>query len=950
MFGHPEKTWSCNTAPGPKSGKDINQQQDVINERPNKKARTEPKELFHGVFWPRDLLPEEIPKNRILTWGYDVQIEQMLSASSNASIFQHAETLLSDLASLRSSPMDKERPLIFIAHSLGGIVVKDALGQSRTESTFLKEILPATRGVIFLGTPHKGSKSASLGKIAFELSRVFFKDPNMQILRSLEVGSEVLERTSRSFEQVLADRKVQVHSFWEELHTKGVSIVDAFSATIGYLHESRSSLYANHRNMAKFSSSKDINFQRVASILGRWVKNVGHLELESSSSRREGSNVLGLPEGVIFDAHYKLCLKSLNVVEARIRVKNIEPAYKDTFDWLFGDDVGFRAWLEGKNMNPIYWISGKPGSGKSTLMKFAMTSTITAKMLEKYSDIPWILAGYFFHDRGSKAQKSTEGFLREILYQVLLQRRELFALVYPTFLDNVDPEVLKSATDNKNSSSFDLSWTINVLREAFMILGNRSTWDINLCIFVDALDEHDGDHRNMISLLRDLAGLHENPLLRVRLCLAGRSENVFNHAFHTYPGFVIQDYTTADIRHYAEDKIREEYLGTLDDESEHKAKLLVEEVVTKANGVFLWVNLALSELVEGLCNGDTLEELRELLSNIPQELADSYARAIRRVPRSSATALVKHRYEAYVIFQIAVCAHGSLDRDIFESATMLQIFGERSNSEMLSFQRGHWERRLNSKSAGLLEVKDNHVQLIHQTVKELLISPRGQELIREGVGDIVLVSGNMYILRYITHVLSQETEFEHNWEFGTENFLIYAQDVDKGQDGPVRKFIEPVIESPIGYQGILCALDSPQQLSLESVRYDLRVPSLYALCGLHSSLEQYLDSHKNLINGTACGDILDLEKHYGVDRDEFCPSALLNIIRAVLHVTGNDTPQTLLSRMQKSLDSYQLHKSTRFPECGCDPYWTKERFLDLRARLKSCHGTWPIDMTTGEGP
>ena len=77
------------------------------------------------VFWPRDLLPRRFPNFRIFTWGYDVDIDHAFSGTSTATVFQHAANLLSDLSDVRISSEAELRPLFFVAHSLGGIVVKD---------------------------------------------------------------------------------------------------------------------------------------------------------------------------------------------------------------------------------------------------------------------------------------------------------------------------------------------------------------------------------------------------------------------------------------------------------------------------------------------------------------------------------------------------------------------------------------------------------------------------------------------------------------------------------------------------------------------------------------------------------------------------------------------------------------------------------------------------------
>ena len=367
LFGHPKDSWSINTPRTLQAGRSEQPfgHEDIEGPPSRKKPCNSQRELFRTIFWPQDLLPIEFPQARILTWGYDVQVEQLLSSVSKASLFHHAESLLSDLANLRNTTSDKSRPIFFIAHSLGGIVVKDALNLSCQEGTFLSEILPATRGVVFLGTPHHGTKFASLGKIACQLTQAFGQKPNTQILRSLETNSETLERISRSFGRILATEQLKVHSFREELDTIGVRIVDVFSSTIGYVKETRGTLHANHKNMAKFVSVEDVNFQRVVSVLRRWIDELGQAKTRDGAPAASDKNILTLPEGLIFDEQYHACLRSLNHADARKRANDVERNYSTTYEWLFDDCIGFKEWLKGKNPSPVFWIHGKPGSGKS---------------------------------------------------------------------------------------------------------------------------------------------------------------------------------------------------------------------------------------------------------------------------------------------------------------------------------------------------------------------------------------------------------------------------------------------------------------------------------------------------------------------------------------------------------------------------------------------------------
>jgi len=224
------------------------------------------------VYWPRDLLPKRLPNARIFTWGYDVDIGRLFSSASGASIFHHAGTLLEDIAGARESLTEVTRPLVFVAHSLGGIVVKETLCTSRLARSHVNATFSATVGVCFLGTPHRGSSTATLGKVAFEAASVFFKSPNLQVLRSLEKHSEQLGKIGWAFSQLMEGSRIQLHSFREELPTKGVMIVDVDSSSLGYPSETTSDIHANHTNMTRFVSVTDVGFNRIANVLRRWAQ------------------------------------------------------------------------------------------------------------------------------------------------------------------------------------------------------------------------------------------------------------------------------------------------------------------------------------------------------------------------------------------------------------------------------------------------------------------------------------------------------------------------------------------------------------------------------------------------------------------------------------------------------------------------------------------------------
>ncbi|OAL42678.1 hypothetical protein IQ07DRAFT_686211 [Pyrenochaeta sp. DS3sAY3a] len=109
------------------------------------------------VFWPEEYLAPDIPQACVVS--------------------QHGR----DLSVRLERDLDNEKPLAFVAHSLGGIIVKDAIRR-------LESIRQRTKLIIFLGTPHRGSAYAGWGQIASNLARLALQDSNKKLLETLEVN------------------------------------------------------------------------------------------------------------------------------------------------------------------------------------------------------------------------------------------------------------------------------------------------------------------------------------------------------------------------------------------------------------------------------------------------------------------------------------------------------------------------------------------------------------------------------------------------------------------------------------------------------------------------------------------------------------------------------------------------------------------------------------------
>lgn len=194
------------------------------------RAQTELHEVGNGdasknVFWPLELLPDTLPECRIYTWGYDADI----LGPSTTTVFQHARNLLSSVADNRISSVDRQRPIVWVTHSLGGVVVKDALNQSRTAPTYLKDVLPATYGVCFLGTPHRGSSLAALGATISRITSLWGVSSSHQIINALKYDAETLNRIQMHFKETLDQcksqgKRISIRSFCESNKTSGVLV------------------------------------------------------------------------------------------------------------------------------------------------------------------------------------------------------------------------------------------------------------------------------------------------------------------------------------------------------------------------------------------------------------------------------------------------------------------------------------------------------------------------------------------------------------------------------------------------------------------------------------------------------------------------------------------------------------------------------------------------------
>ncbi|MCJ1255882.1 Kinesin light chain 3 [Lignoscripta atroalba] len=220
------------------------------------------------AFWLQDFLPLDVIGARVFSFGYNADVA---FGNTTAHIDDISRDLLSSLVDKREDDNEQRRPIIFIAHSLGGIVVKRALFQARIETQY-KSIGESTVGIVFLGTPHRGSEKATYGKILANIATTASRRPTSQLLNALQVNSEFLMGLTSNFKFQLPN--YQVVSFYELRPTKPFStlVVEKCSALLEINGEDQIPVDANHSDMCKFEARSDEVYEKLSKRLNRMLK------------------------------------------------------------------------------------------------------------------------------------------------------------------------------------------------------------------------------------------------------------------------------------------------------------------------------------------------------------------------------------------------------------------------------------------------------------------------------------------------------------------------------------------------------------------------------------------------------------------------------------------------------------------------------------------------------
>lgn len=393
------------------------------------------------------------------------------------------------------------------------------------------------------------------------------------------------------------------------------------------------------------------------------------------------------------------------------------------------------SWL--RHDSGIYWVSGKAGSGKSTVMKYLYEHEEIKRLLGLWAEgSPLTIVNFFFYALGSYEQNSQEGLEKALLYQIL---KAVPSLV-PTLLPNMWQQALL-AEDAKLSLP-----SHGEFKTAIETIGNGLNSPLKFCFFIDGLDEYSSNCWEGISTIKALT---RNPT--VKIVVLSRPIPGCVQSLSGFPKLQLQDLIRQDISNYIEDILGSyQYVKRLDILQPGFFVRMCHELTSKASGVFLWIVLACRSLISKFAAHDNHSELLERIDELSKELEDLFQLMLKIEPRYRTPAakalLVCHRNQLHNSRDIPSICLSVLEEAGFHPSTVSQPL--QLSQQMKLAKCEALEGRLRSRCCGLLEISkrigDDHcfckgygkhdtlidsvVVFMHRTVSDFLSQPGIWEL------------------------------------------------------------------------------------------------------------------------------------------------------------------------------------------------------------------------------
>ncbi|KAI4097520.1 MAG: hypothetical protein LQ344_000253 [Seirophora lacunosa] len=521
----------------------------------------------------------------------------------------------------------------------------------------------------------------------------------------------------------------------------------------------------NVQNSTSFADL-DTSLKHVAKCLADSQTSLSKLVVTQAEQTRSHTTtqIQHLEQIHVNNGRYDEVIKSLFYPDIFSRQEQIDHGFdgiEDSYKWVFHENppredsdispggdrpIGplwddFATWL--KSGQNLYWIKGKAGSGKSTLMNYICQYQLRLQFLREWcTDMRLLTPTHFFWTAGTRQQKSIDGLLRSLIYQMLTECRELIFCFGDGPLH---------------------AWSTKRLLSTLLDLLNQSRTPIRVCMFLDGLDEIDGQYENIARMIKDLVG-HTH----VKICFSSRPLLVLEEAFSGVPGLRLQDLTYHSIRAYADGQLADLVQRRIvyKESDKNRVASLVDKIVSRADGVFLWAVIAIRDVCEGLQGMVDLDELAHAIDDLPAQLESLFMLMLRRIKPA-------YQRDAARFLQIALHAGAS------SKVKAERILGA-AQSHLMRSLVDNFHTQVFSNPTPALEVFKTRVDKNEITIDVIGLAARvGMALfICEQLG-ITEVSGD--------HITNLPNRSSYNVGHGTLTRLRPKQSMDANEDQVAQK-------------------------------------------------------------------------------------------------------------------------------------------------------------------
>ncbi|KAL8403776.1 hypothetical protein RB594_008870 [Gaeumannomyces avenae] len=637
--------------------------------------------------WIRDWLPQDFPKLDVLTYGYGSHFDD---PNASGDIHEWAHSFRSDLRAYRSMTRGNAnfKPLIFIVHSLGGLVFKEAVVSMANSAIFPgdQKIVKCIHDVFFFAVPSQGMDTEDMEVMAGRLpARITAALLNQNFLHRMR------QTLNTQFDQAFPYKDSTIYQFYEAFPTKGVTksgrerLLLPQTSTIGRHWENGNDykmlIEGDHRTLVKFSRTDTSQYQRVKGVLDA--------TMERNPCETIRAHFSWGQRNVPPEEKRRDMLKWLVTVDpSDIHRRSIGLREEHTCQWIFR----WEEWNRWSSLDlpadtkRLLWIWGIPGAGKTIL-----SSSVIKRLESLRNTEPLCGIAYYYCTHARATGNDVESFLGWVISQLCHQS----GLFVP-----VDIECGYS-----RGARLTIKEMLNSLRETCQGF-NR------VFVIIDGLDESHS-RRDFLGCLKSM--MSAPGLDNLRVLVASRDEQDIKDALLPIATDVSMsnDVVDEDIGRFIQTQLQVD--PVLAKWPASTLQTVEKKLREGAQGMFRWAACQLDIL--STQNHDTETEVLEALDALPETLDQTYESVLAKIP-------LQHQKK----IRLALCELIDPEFNSKASFILWLVTWEATFNCKQPSSRLFTIDSLKSMCSCLIRISNNKIYLSHYTVKEFLLSTR----IREG--------------------------------------------------------------------------------------------------------------------------------------------------------------------------------------------------------------------------